>query len=100
MPSLTSLATSAANGWPSLKDEPLTYTPPSSEGPKPLRSPDRRLRKMSIIQFTELPRRNLKSRLTREIQLGLPQSFIRQCETDRFFRERTYPALQPNPCTR
>lgn len=88
MPSLSSLANTAANGWRKFKEEALTYTPPSSEGAKPLRSPDRKLRKMSIIQYTDLPRPNIKSKTTsREIQLGLPQSYIRQCETDRFFRD-------------
>jgi hypothetical protein len=87
MPSLTSLANTAANGWKKFKEEALTYTPPSTEGGKPLRSPDRKLRKMSIIQYTDLPRPNIKSKTSREIQLGLPQSYIRQCETDRFFRD-------------
>ena len=90
MPSLSSLANSAANGWRKLKEEALTYTPPSSDGQKPLRSPERKLRKMSIIQYTDLPRPNIKSKLSRGIQLGLPQSFIRQCETDRFFRDRIF----------
>lgn|SRR5437667_6502842 len=89
MPSLTALANSAASGWRKLKEESLTYTPPSSEGPKPIRSPDRKLRKMSILQLTDLPRPNTKSKTTKEIQVGLPQSYILQCETDRFFRDRT-----------
>jgi hypothetical protein len=90
MPSLTSLANSAANGWRKLKEETLSYTPPSSEGPKPIRSPDRKLRKMSILQFTDLPRPNTKSKTSKEIQLGLSQSYIRLCETDRFFRDSTH----------
>ena len=88
MPSLTSIANSAANGWRKLKEEAIHYTPPSSEGPKPIRSPDRRLRKMSVTPFTDLPRPNLKSKASKQIQLGLPQSYIRLCETDRFFRDR------------
>ena len=90
MPSLSSLANTAANGWRKLKEEALTYTPPASDGSKPLRSPDRKLRKMSIIQYTDLPRPNIKSKIGREIQLGLPQTYIRQCETDRFFRDRIF----------
>jgi hypothetical protein len=86
MPSFTALASTAASGWRKLKEEALNYTPPSSEG-KALRSPDRKLRKMSITQFTELPRPNLKSKQSKEIQLGLPQTYIRQCESDKFFRE-------------
>lgn len=89
MPSLTSIANSAANGWRKLKEETLTYTPPSSEGPKPTRSPDRKLRKMNIIQYSDLPRPNLKPKMSKEIQLGLPQSYLRLCETDRFFRDST-----------
>jgi len=88
MPSLTSIANSAANGWRKLKEESINYTPPSSEGHKPIRSPDRKLRKMSIVQYTDLPRPNLKSKTSKEIQIGLPQTYIRQCETDRFFRDR------------
>jgi len=91
MPSLTSLANTAANGWRKLKEEALTYTPPSSEGPKPIRSPDRKLRKMSVLQLTDLPRPVLKVKTTKEIQLGLPQTFIRLCESDKFFRERMTP---------
>jgi hypothetical protein len=94
MPSFTALANSAANGWRKLKEEALTYTPPASEGHKPIRSPDRKLRKMSVTQFTELPRPNLKSKQSKEIQLGIPQTYIRQCETDRFFRESTPSLLQ------
>jgi len=92
MPSLTALANTAANGWRKLKEEALTYTPPSSEGPKPMRSPDRKLRKMSILQLTDLPRPVLKVKTTKEIQLGLPQTFIRMCESDKFFRERMSPS--------
>lgn len=91
MPSFTSIASSAANGWRKLKEETLTYTPPSSEGPKPIRSPDRKLRKVNIIQYSDLPRPNTKSKVSRAMQLGLPQSYIRQCETDRLFREREPP---------
>jgi hypothetical protein len=94
MPSLTALANTAANGWRKLKEEALTYTPPSSEGPKPIRSPDRKLRKMSILQLTDLPRPVCKVKTTKEIQLGLPQSFIRLCETDKFFRERPSPSAK------
>jgi hypothetical protein len=93
MPSLTSIANSAANGWRKLKEETLTYTPPSSEGPKPIRSPDRKLRKMSILQYSDLPRPNLNSKSSKEIQLGLPQSYLRLCETDRFFRDSTLPSF-------
>lgn len=98
MPSLTSIANSAASGWRKLKDETLNYTPPSTEGPKPLRSPDRKLRKLSVIQFTDLPRPTLKSKLSREIQIGLPQTYIRQCETDRFFRESTLLLYSKTKC--
>jgi len=95
MPSLTSLANSAANGWRKLKEESLTYTPPSSENGKPIRSPDRKLRKMPILQYTDLPRANIRSKQSKEIQLGLPQTYIRLCETNRFFRERILPTPGP-----
>jgi hypothetical protein len=88
MPSFTSLANSAANGWRKLKEETLTYTPPSSERNRPLPSPERKLRKVNLLQYTDLPRPTFKSKTSREIQLGLPQTYLRQCETDRFFRER------------
>jgi hypothetical protein len=88
MPSFTSFANSAANGWRKLKEETLTYTPPANDGQKPVRSPERKLRKMSVTQFTDLPRGNLRTKTSKEFQLGLPQSYTRLCETDRFFRDR------------
>ena len=49
---------------------------------------------MSFLQFTDLPRANTKSKVTKEIQLGLPQSYIRLCETDRYFRDRMRPPVE------
>ena len=45
------------------------------------------------MQYTDLPRPNVKSKTSSEVQLGMPQSYIRQCETDRFFRERESPVI-------